>query len=215
MINVLRHGDRRCIPWKNGGGTTAEVASAPADATLTDFTWRISIADVRHDGPFSEFTGADRIIVVIDGTALALSVDGIEHILKPMRPFAFSGDSVTIAHLVEGPTRDLNIMTRRTSATAALMVHVVDPRTNVDVTVNGDEEIVVLAASGFLTITDLDVQHDALRTNHPRLSAAEPVPTFLASLDAARRNGPAFLRLSGNGVALVIRFRDNMSPPRR
>jgi hypothetical protein len=74
---------------------------------------------------------------------------------------------------------------------------------------------VVLAASGFLTITDLDVQHDALRTNHPRLSAAEPVPTFLASLDAARRNGPAFLRLSGNGVALVIRFRDNMSPPRR
>ena len=31
-------------PWKNGGGTTREVAVSPEGAGLDDFAWRISLA---------------------------------------------------------------------------------------------------------------------------------------------------------------------------
>ena len=55
------------VPWKNGGGTTAEVAVHPPGAGLDDFDWRISMADVAVDGPFSRFPGVDRTLVLAEG----------------------------------------------------------------------------------------------------------------------------------------------------
>ncbi|MHB8295006.1 MAG: HutD family protein [Acidimicrobiales bacterium] len=46
MTKVLSHNDRQSTPWKNGGGMTAEVVSAPEGTSLSDFAWRVSIADV-------------------------------------------------------------------------------------------------------------------------------------------------------------------------
>jgi len=81
MTNILRHKDRRSSQWKNGGGTTAEVVSAPKGTFLSDFAWRVSIADVIHGGPFSKFEGVDRIIMVIEGAGLILKVNDVEHTL--------------------------------------------------------------------------------------------------------------------------------------
>ena len=212
MTNVLSHKDRKSSPWRNHGGTTAEVVSAPEDASLSDFAWRVSIADVTHDGPFSEFEGVDRIIMVIEGTGLILKVEGVEHILKPMRPFNFSGDAVTTARLIDGPTRDINIMTRRELTTAVLAVEPVTRQRTVDVDVIKNEELVVIAASGNFSIADHGAPLNALRARGRRVSIGNPVRASLTPLDAFHQRGPSSFELSGDGVAVVVRLRNLIAP---
>ncbi len=121
MVRVLRAADRRQVPWKNGGGVTAEIAISPGGAALDAFDWRVSTAVVAADGPFSRFEGIDRQLVVLDG-ALRLVVDGRQPLdLTPLSPPAvFPGEAATHAALTGGPVRDLNIMTRRGVVTATI-----------------------------------------------------------------------------------------------
>ena len=111
--------DRDASRWRNGGGTTWEVAvgSAPHGG---DFDWRISIAEVSQPGPFSAYPGIDRIITVIEGAGLDLTVDGSRHVLGPYEPFRFRGEATTSGSPVGGVTRDLNVMVRRDSLTAEI-----------------------------------------------------------------------------------------------
>ena len=74
---VIRNEDLVRVPWKNGGGTTAEVAAFPEGSGFETFGWRISMADVASDGPFSLFPGIDRTLIVVEG-------DGIELASKPL-----------------------------------------------------------------------------------------------------------------------------------
>jgi uncharacterized protein len=114
MIRLLRARDRRPVPWKNGGGTTTEVAVFPPDAGYDDFQWRISIADVKMGGPFSQFSGIDRKLAVLDGRMTLTIADREAIALSPDTIAAeFSGDASTEATLPDGPLSDLNVMTRR------------------------------------------------------------------------------------------------------
>lgn len=124
--------DLRCIspasyrrmPWKNGLGTTTEIAVHPESASLDAFTWRISIAEVGASGPFSRFPGHDRILVQIDGAPMTLSHDGAgEHRLSRLVPYAFAGELATHCTLAEPPARDFNVMVRRDVASARVSVH--------------------------------------------------------------------------------------------
>lgn len=117
-IRVLRADERPAMAWKNGGGVTREVARDPADARMADFIWRVSVAEVAEGGPFSAFEGVDRVITVVDGAGMVLTLDGSSHPVEPFAPFAFSGDVDTDCQLVDGPLVDFNVMTRRTAATA-------------------------------------------------------------------------------------------------
>jgi environmental stress-induced protein Ves len=102
-------------PWKNGGGATREIAALPAGAGIEDFEWRLSLAEVAQDGPFSAFPGVDRQILLWRGAGLQLR-DGVslDHRLdRPGVPFAFDGAAPISAALLGGPTLDLNVMTRR------------------------------------------------------------------------------------------------------
>ncbi|WP_454764833.1 HutD/Ves family protein [Cupriavidus campinensis] len=103
-------------PWKNGGGTTREIAVWPPGAGMDAFAWRVSVADIAADGPFSAFPGIDRQIVLLDGAGVHLQAhdDSFSHKLTRIgEPFAFPGDTAVHAALVEGATRDFNVMTRR------------------------------------------------------------------------------------------------------
>ena len=102
-------------PWKNGGGVTREIAAAPTDAALDRFDWRLSVAEVAQDGPFSAFEGIDRTIVLGRGAGMTLhGADGPEHRLdRAGIPFACPGEARVSARLIDGPTLDLNVMTRR------------------------------------------------------------------------------------------------------
>lgn len=115
-IEVLRAADRVAMPWKNGGGVTREVAIFPPDAGMDDFLWRLSMAEVTASGPFSAFTGIDRVLAVLDGT-LHLTGDSIGDIFITAQsaPCAFPGDAAIDGQPIGGPVLDLNAMARRGS----------------------------------------------------------------------------------------------------
>ena len=98
-MEIIRYAELKAHPWRNGGGVTRELASHPR-ARLPGRThetarwdWRVSIAEVSKAGDFSAFPGMDRVLTVMEGELLLLSVDGAEHPLEKYRPFRFSGDA--------------------------------------------------------------------------------------------------------------------------
>lgn len=95
------------MPWKNGGGVTHEIARAEDGAGLL---WRLSVAEVATDGPFSPFPGLARILTVIAGDGLVLSMRGEETAAAPLSPVAFSGDEPVACRLVAGAVRDFNLI---------------------------------------------------------------------------------------------------------
>lgn len=92
-------------PWKNGGGLTHEIAT---DAP--DWGWRLSIAEVASDGPFSRFDGRARILTVIAGAGLDLHHAGGVIAARPMVPVAFSGDMAIDCRRVAGLVQDFNVI---------------------------------------------------------------------------------------------------------
>jgi environmental stress-induced protein Ves len=113
------------MPWKNGGGVTREIACYPPGAGMDDFEWRISIATIGADGPFSVFNGIDRVIMLLQGGGMRLhSRDGrIDHALdEPLMPFAFAGEASLDCTLLSGESQDFNVMTRREKLRASVRV---------------------------------------------------------------------------------------------
>ena len=97
-------------PWRNGGGVTRELLAWPS---AREWRVRISVADIDRDGPFSTFAGVQRWFAVLQGSGVALTVDGVEHrCTSDGDALAFAGDATTACHLIDGPTRDLNLMLR-------------------------------------------------------------------------------------------------------
>lgn len=101
--------------WKNGAGTTREIAVEPAGVGTADFDWRLSLAEVEHDAAFSAFPGIDRCIVLLRGSGMALQPDDgtAAHELLPLQPWSFTGERALAARLFDGPCSDFNVMTRR------------------------------------------------------------------------------------------------------
>lgn len=127
-------------PWKNGGGTTREIACSPEGAGIDDFDWRVSIAGIDRAGPFSAFDGVDRVIMLLEGAGVRLhSRDGrIDHRLdRAHAPFAFAGDVALDCELLGASSTDFNVMTRRGKLRA-------------DVRVLGNADDVAPAAGGLL-----------------------------------------------------------------
>lgn len=99
------------VPWKNGGGTTRELLAGPAGAP--DWRWRLSLAEVAADGPFSAYPGVERWFAVVDGDGVELLLDGAPMVLRPHDPpLVFDGAAAPACRLLAGPTRDLNLMLR-------------------------------------------------------------------------------------------------------
>lgn len=114
-MRILRAADHRRMPWKNGGGVTTEIVVHPENAGLDAFEWRLSMALVAQDGPFSLFPGIDRMLAVLEGEGLSLSIDAAPpKILTPASPpLAFAADVPVHGALAGGPVTDLNLMVRR------------------------------------------------------------------------------------------------------
>jgi hypothetical protein len=111
------------MPWKNGLGTTTELAVEPPDAGLDAFTWRLSIADLAGSGAFSSFPGIDRIIVQTEGAPMELVHEGHDRQrLARLSPYRFGGERSTHGELTT-PARDFNVMTRRARARAGVAAH--------------------------------------------------------------------------------------------
>ena len=124
-IRVIDASHHRVMPWKNGFGTTTEIAIDPPDADVGGrFRWRLSIADVQRSGPFSAFPGYERTIMVIAGHGMDLAIadQPARRLDRLFDPFVFSGDSTAECRLLDGPIRDFNLMVERSSLRSHLEV---------------------------------------------------------------------------------------------
>jgi len=117
--DVIRWADTTPARWRNGGGFTRELICVPPG---DHFDWRISVADVASSGEFSSFEGVDRVIVLVDGTRMILTVGAVSSELRLFAPFRFDGGVLSSCAVPSGPTRDLNIMTRRDRCAARVEV---------------------------------------------------------------------------------------------
>jgi environmental stress-induced protein Ves len=111
-VRQLRFADYRVTPWKNGKGVTREIASS-ATSLGSDAApdWRISMATVTDDAPFSRFPGIVRTLGVADGAGLELTVSGNARQLHVGdEPAVFPGDVPASARPLGGPVFDLNLM---------------------------------------------------------------------------------------------------------
>jgi hypothetical protein len=96
--------------WRNGGGFTRELLAWP---TAEAWRVRVSVADVGADGPFSSFPAVERWFAVLDGNGVELTVGGVAHRLAAgSAPLRFAGEAAAACRLLDGPTRDLNLMLR-------------------------------------------------------------------------------------------------------
>jgi uncharacterized protein len=119
MHRVLTTADYRQTPWKNGGGRTTLLALHPPAADFARFAWRASVADVATDGPFSEFAGVDRTLVLLRGAGMRLTGGAVAlDVRAPYEPVAFAGDVACSCVLLDGPVQDFNLMVRRSEARA-------------------------------------------------------------------------------------------------
>jgi environmental stress-induced protein Ves len=120
----LTPADYRRMPWRNGGGTTTEIAIAPEGAALSGvrFLYRVSIADVATDGPFSRFEGYDRHIMLLEGAGMTLDCGehGTIELTRNGEPRTFSGDWDVRGALASGAVRDFNVMVDRARASSTL-----------------------------------------------------------------------------------------------
>jgi uncharacterized protein len=127
-MQVIRGHDLKSRPWKNGQGVTTEIAIHPQGAQLDDldFSWRISRAEIRSDGPFSKFPGYNRWLVVLGPDSLTLN--GVHR--EKLVPFQFAGDEATDARLVgeAGLTCDLGLIFRRDFPCEMRVVEVVESK---------------------------------------------------------------------------------------
>ncbi|MEU6890358.1 HutD family protein [Streptomyces sp. NPDC046557] len=112
-VRVLRAADRPAASWKNGGGVTREIAAGPEGAGMEDFLWRVSLADVTADGPFSAFPGVDRTLTLAEGAGMDLTIGGERRLVdERFVPQHFPGGHPTECRLLGGPVVNFNVMYR-------------------------------------------------------------------------------------------------------
>lgn len=99
---VLRRADYLTRPWRNGGGVSHEIAWHPEE------DWRLGLAEIVRDGPFSDYSGFDRTLTIAEGRGLWLN----EHALDST-PFTFRGEEAIVARVTTGPLVVVNAITRR------------------------------------------------------------------------------------------------------
>ena len=99
--------DCTAIPWSNGGGLTRELAAKRVGGRIA---WRLSVAEIERDGPFSTFPGMARIHTVMAGQGLDLLGRGAVLQARPFQPLAFDGSLELQARLLEGACQAFNVI---------------------------------------------------------------------------------------------------------
>ena len=111
--------DFQTLPWRNGLGSTVELISESLEG-YEAFSWRLSIASVANDGPFSDFSGYDRTLLLLEGAGITLNNPNGSSIElnSPLDCAHFKGEDLIDASLHDGPIKDFNVMTLRSICTS-------------------------------------------------------------------------------------------------
>jgi uncharacterized protein len=183
-------------PWKNGGGSTIEIAIEPPGANLHSFDWRLSLATIAHDGPFSHFPGVDRTLALLDGAGMTLEIDGARQVLadRDADAIAFAGEAAVNTILHDGATLDFNVMTRRATCQHKLGRRHIDG--SAQFAPGGQRCVLFLAAGENLTISSEDeriglVRYDAVVFEPGSLWQLEGVDATVFIIDFYHRPASA------------------------
>ena len=80
-VQVLKPDSFKRMSWRNGGGSTTELHAEEHD-NYEGPVWRISMAEVTSDGPFSHFEDYDRTLTLVKGPGMTLHhAGGAEDVL--------------------------------------------------------------------------------------------------------------------------------------
>ena len=113
IARIIRAAALPEVAWKNGGGTTREIAVYPPGASMEDFVWRISMARVETAGAFSRFAGIDRVLAVLEGRLRLCGPAGAVELDGDSAPFPFDGEAPVTGAPLAGAVLDFNAMARR------------------------------------------------------------------------------------------------------
>ncbi|HEY1043451.1 MAG TPA: HutD family protein [Telluria sp.] len=151
---LIPYANLEASPWKNGGGSTTEIAVAPHAAGFDEFDWRISLARIVQDGPFSAFPGIDRTLALVEGDGVLLDFDGERRVLlsndDPV--ISFDGGHVIDARLAGAATVDFNVMTRQGVCTHQFGMRQLDGAS--EFAPRGDVTLLFLAQGDFLDLAN-------------------------------------------------------------
>lgn len=122
-VRYLSANGYRRLRWRNGLGWTREIHAASmrgGDAGAWD--WRLSIAEIEADGPYSLFPGVEREQVLLSGEGLGLDFDGGgRRLLQPPHGRQrFGGSEALHARLQAGRVEVFNLMWRPERVAASL-----------------------------------------------------------------------------------------------
>jgi len=118
-FTLLDPAQYRRTPWKNGGGVTIDIAlayragAAPGD--WAGMLWRFGRTRIERPGPFSDLSGYERLLAVIEGDGLLLHVRGGDtlDVRRPFAPVRFDGAWPIESELTHGRVGVLNLMAER------------------------------------------------------------------------------------------------------
>lgn len=120
-MQIIGPNEFKRLPWKNGKGETIELAINDG-GTMAAFDWRISMARVTEDGPFSDFSGYQRQLLLLEGVGITLkhqnsdaSYDGrneYQTLATPLAVANFDGGLITSGTLINGPISDFNLIVK-------------------------------------------------------------------------------------------------------
>jgi environmental stress-induced protein Ves len=115
-LQIIRQSSFTAVPWKNGGGITHEAIRMPAGGDK--FRWRVSVAHIAASGPFSDFAGYNRKMVLLRGAGIELRFgDGVCKTLRRAGDLIeFDGALSAHCELLEGPCVDLNLMVSKSDS---------------------------------------------------------------------------------------------------
>lgn len=118
---VIPANEYRRERWRNGLGWTREIHAATAPGGGA-WDWRLSIAEIEQDAPFSLFPGVDRELLLLSGNGLRLRFDDgeVNELHPPHDRMRFAGERGVTGELLDGPTQDFNLMWRRDTIDAQL-----------------------------------------------------------------------------------------------
>ena len=119
MITLLTPAQYRRMPWKNGGGVATDVAT---DEATGGEVWRFGRTAIPVPGPFSDYTGYDRVQVLIGGRGLVLDgPDGEIDLRQPFKPVRYRGELPLVSRLEAGPVEVVNLIGARAKVAVAMV----------------------------------------------------------------------------------------------
>lgn len=195
-MRIIEFASLKVQPWRNGGGVTREIALG---GTATEPAWRLSIADVTAAGAFSAFPGMERTFTVIEGDVVELTVDGVVRRLERFRPLKFDGGSTTSCALPTGACRALNVMTRKDSFAAGVLIAELSKKQPLPV--QPDQFLVLLQGQAQVLdgiSTGVLSPFDTVAGSIPQDEAA------LAAPDESQDDVPGPPEISGRGFAALV-----------